>query len=154
METLERLLLAHPFLAGIDPQFGRLLVGCAKNVRFAAGEFLFHESDPADEFYLIREGMVALEVSVPGRAPLVISTIGEGDLVGASWLVAPYRWNSDARATTPVRAFSLDAACLRRKSEEDHHLGYEMMKRLMQVMVNRMHAARQQLLDVYGTAPA
>ena len=154
METLERLLLGHPFLAGIDPAFGRLLVGCARNARFAAGDFLFREGEPADVFYLLREGSVALEVNVPGRAPLVIATLGAGELVGASWLVPPYRWNNDARATAPARAFGMDAACLRRKSEADHHLGYEMMKRLMPVMVKRMHAARQQLLDVYGSVPA
>ncbi|MDA8248685.1 MAG: cyclic nucleotide-binding domain-containing protein [Rhodospirillales bacterium] len=154
METLERLLLAHPFLAGIDPALGRVLVGCARNLRFAAGEFLFREGEAADTFYLVREGKVALELHVPGRPPLVVATLGDSELVGASWLVPPYRWSYDARATAPTRAFALDAACLRQKSEADHHLGYEMMKRLLPVMVKRMEAGRQQLLDVYGHAPA
>lgn len=150
METLERLLLGHPFFASLDPAIGRVLVGCARNLRFAAGEFLFREDTPADEFFLIREGTVALELHVPGRPPLVIATLGAGEIVGASWLVPPYRWNFDARAVTPTRAFGVDATCLRTKCEADHHFGYEMMKRLLPVMVGRMQAARQQLLDVYG----
>ena len=154
METLERLLLAHPFLAGIAPDLGRVLVGCASNLRFAPGEFLFREGDPADRFFLVREGAVALELHVPGRAPLVVTTLGDGELVGASWLVPPYRWSYDARATAPTRAFALDAACLRQKSEADHHLGYEMMKRILPVMVRRMETGRQQLIDVYGHAAA
>jgi CRP/FNR family cyclic AMP-dependent transcriptional regulator len=154
METLERLLLAHPFLAGIEPNLGRVLVGCARNVRFPAGEFLFREGEPADAFYLIREGSVALELHMPGRAPLVVTTLGDGELVGASWILPPYRWSYDARATAPTRAFSLDAACLRQKCDADHHLGYEMMKRLLPVMVKRMEAGRQQLLDVYGQPAA
>lgn len=154
MENLERLLLSHPFLDGIDPALGSLLVGCARNHRFAPGTYLFREGEAADLFYLIREGSVALELHVPARPPLVVSTMGAGDLVGASWLVPPYRWNFDARAMTQVRAFSLDAACLRGKSEADHNLGYEMMKRILPVMVGRMQATRQQLLDVYGDRQA
>lgn len=154
METLERLLLAHPFLAGIDPEIGRVLVGCASNLRFAPGAFLFREGEPADSFCLIREGTVALELHVPGRMPLVLSTAGAGEIVGASWLVAPYRWHADARAVTATRAFGIDATCLRRKCESDHHFGYEMMKRMLPVMVARLQATQQQLLDVYGQAPA
>ena len=154
METLERLLLAHPFLAGIDPAVGRVLVGCARNLRFAPGAYLFREGEPADEFYLIREGTIALELHVPARAPIVIATLGAGDVAGASWLVAPYRWGFDARATSELRAFGIDARCLRDKCEADHHLGYELMRRLLPVMVDRMQAARRQMLDVYGNPRA
>ncbi len=154
METLERLLLGQKFFAGIDPAIGRLLVGCARNARFAPGDFLFREDAPADEFFLIREGEVALELHMPGHPALVIATLGAGEVVGASWLVPPYRWNFDARAVVPTRAFGVNAACLRDKCEADHHLGYELMKRLLPVMVGRMQAARQQLLDVYGQPAA
>ena len=154
METLERLLLGHQFLAGIDPAFGRLLVGCARNLRFAPGQYLFREGGPADEFYLIREGRVALELHAPACPPIIIATLGAGELVGASWLVPPYRWGFDAKATTDTRAFGLDATCLREKCDADHHLGYEMMRRLLPVMVRRMQGARQQMLDVYGHTSA
>ena len=154
METLERLVLAHPFFTGIDPAIGRIVIGCTRNLRFAPGEFLFREDEPANEFFLIREGNVALELHVPGRPPLVIATLGAGEIVGASWLVPPYRWNFDARAVAATRAFGVDATCLRAKCDADHHFGYEMMKRLLPVMVGRMQAARQQLLDVYGQSAA
>ena len=148
METLERLLLGHPFLAGLDPALGRLLVGCARNLRFALGAYLFHEDGPAEEFYLIREGRVALELHAPGRPAITIASLGGGEPVGASWLAPPYRWGFDARASTDTRAFGLDAACLREKCEADHHLDYEMMRRLLPVMVHRMQAARRETADV------
>jgi CRP-like cAMP-binding protein len=150
METLERLLLSHPFLAGLPAEFGHLLIGCTRNMRFAEGEYLFREGGPADTFYLLREGQVALELKVPARDPVVFSTIGTGELVGASWLLPPYRWGFDARATQPTRAFGLDATCLRGKCEDDPRLGYDMMKRVLPVIVQRMIDTRQQLLDVYG----
>jgi CRP/FNR family cyclic AMP-dependent transcriptional regulator len=150
MEGLERIIKAHPFFAELEDRFCNLVCGCAKNVRFEAGQYLFHESEPADQFYLIRHGRVALELAAPGRGAVTFQTLGEGEIVGVSWLIPPYRWTYDARALGLVRAIAMDAACLRRKSEEDHDLGYDMMKRFVPVLVQRLEATRLQILDVYG----
>jgi len=150
MEGLERILKEHPFFAGLADGFLNLVCGCAKNVRFEADQYLFHEGEPADHFYLIRHGRVALELTAPGRGRLVFQTLTEGEIVGISWLIPPYRWTYDARALELVRAISIDAACLRQKCEADHDLGYEMMKRFLPVLVQRLQATRLQILDVYG----
>ena len=150
MKDIAQILHEHPFLAGLAPAHAALLAGCARNRHFAIDRYLFREGDPADEFFLIRHGKVALEIAAPGHAPRVIATLHEGDIVGASWLVPPYRWTFDARAAGDLRAIGLDAACLRGKCEEDHDLGYDMMKRFLPVLVQRLHAARLQMLDVYG----
>lgn len=150
MEGLERILREHPFLAGSSLEHGRLVSGCARNCRFEAGRYLFHEGEPANEFFLIRHGRVALEIVAPGRAPIVFATLGEGEIVGASWLVPPYRWMFDARAMELTRTIGIDAACLRGKCEADHDLGYEMMKRFVPILLKRLQATRLQILDVYG----
>ncbi len=150
MEGLERILREHPFFAGFSAEYGELVSGCARNHRFEAGKYLFHEGDAANEFFLIRHGKVALEIVAPGQAPIVFATLGEGEIVGASWLIPPYRWVFDARAIEMTRAIGVDAACLRGKCEADHHLGYEMMKRFLPVLVKRLQATRLQILDVYG----
>jgi len=154
MEGLERIVLSHPFFAGLDKDVGAVVTGCARNLRFDAGRYLFHEGDPADEFYLIRHGSVALEIMPPGQRATVFTTEHEGDIVGASWLVPPYRWRFDARAVGLVRAIGIDAKCLRDKCEANHDLGYEMMKRFLPVVVRRLDDARMQLLDLYGTRGA
>jgi len=153
MESLERIIKQHPFFAGLDEAFCDLLCGCAKNVSFQSGQFLFHEGEPAEWLHLLRHGRVALQVASPGRGALTFQTLGEGEIVGVSWLVPPYRWNHDAKALEPTRAIAMDAGCLRRKCESDHDLGYEMMKRFMPVLIERLQAARLQMLDIYG-APA
>ncbi len=151
MEGLERIVREHPFFAGLGEEAGKLVSGCAKNVRFEPGQYLFHEGDPADQFYLLRHGRAALELSAPGRGTVLFQTLGEGEVVGVSWLIPPYRWTYDAKALTLIRAIAMDAACLRRKCEEDHDLGYDMMKRFMPVLIQRLQATRMQILDVYGT---
>lgn len=150
MHGLDVTLREHPFFAGFAEEHSHILSGCARNRRFDAGHYLFHEGDPADEFFLIRHGRVALEVAAPGQAPVVIATLRKGEVVGASWLIAPYRWMFDARAIELTRAIGIDAACLRGKCDADPRLGYEMMKRFLPILVKRLNATRLQLLDVYG----
>ena len=150
IRDIGEILREHPFFADLGDRFCELICGCAKNAHFGAGEYLFHEGDPANQLYLIRAGRVALEIKAPGRGALTFATLGEGEIVGVSWLVPPYRWAYDARALETTRAISLDAACLRAKCEADHDLGYEMMKRFTPILIQRLQATRLQLLDVYG----
>jgi CRP/FNR family transcriptional regulator, cyclic AMP receptor protein len=150
MQGLERIVREHPFFARLDDDFCALVCGCAKNVRYEAGQYLFLEGEPADQFYLLRHGRVALELTAPGRGALTFQTVGEGEVVGVSWLIPPYRWTYDAKAIELVRAIAMDAACLRQKCEADHDLGYEMMKRFMPVLIERLQATRLQILDLYG----
>ena len=149
METLERILAQHPFFEGLEPQYMKLLVGCASNVRFEPDSYVFREGEEANQFYLIREGMVSLEMFVTGRGPVKVQTIGEGDILGWSWLVPPYRWMFDAHSTELTRAIALDGKCLRNKSEQDHDLGYQLLKRFATVVQESLDAARLQILNIY-----
>ena len=147
---LDRLICDHPFFAGMSLDHCELIGGCARNVSFDKGAYLFREGEPANEFFLIRHGRVALELVAPGRTPIRFSTLNAGEIAGVSWLVPPYRWLYDAQTLELTRAISIDGACLRQKAEDDHDFGYEMMKRFMMMLVQRLHAAQLQILDVYG----
>jgi CRP/FNR family transcriptional regulator, cyclic AMP receptor protein len=153
METhsLESILREHPFFQGLAPAYLELIVGCASNVKFAPKELVGKHNDPADRFFIIRSGKMALEVDVPGRGPFIIQTLGDGDVIGWSWLFPPYTWNFDMRSVEATRAIALDAKCLRKKCDEDHDMGYEMMKRFSAIMLDRLKATRLQILDLYGT---
>jgi len=152
MENLERIIAECPFFAGIDHGFMELVVGCASNVKFEAGAYVFKEGTPADTFYLIREGKVAVEMFSPQSKPLVVATVGEGEILGWSWLLPPYVWKFNGHALQNVRAIALDGKCLRAKCEENHDLGYAVLKRLVQNIEQRLDETRFQLLDVYSAA--
>jgi CRP-like cAMP-binding protein len=150
IQTFERVLAEHPFFKNLaEPQLDTV-VGCVANTVFEPGEFIFREGEAADRFFLVREGRVAVEVFVPNKGPVTIETIEGGEVLGWSWLFAPYRARFDARALTAVRALSLDGACLRTKCEKDPALGYELLKRFTELVVSRLEATRMQLLDLYG----
>ena len=150
LEGLGKLLKEHTFFADWSDDYRDLLAGCAANHRFEAGEYISREGQPADKFYLIRHGAIAIEFPVPGREPMVLETLHEGDVFGWSWIVPPYKWTYDARATELTRAISMDATCLRAKCDADHSLGYELFKRFTPIMAERMQATRMRLLDIYG----
>jgi CRP/FNR family transcriptional regulator, cyclic AMP receptor protein len=152
-QTLERLLREHLFFAGLDEAYLTLLAGCAKNVVFPEGVFLFREGEPANKFFVIRDGRVALEVAVPGRGPITMQTMAAGDVVGFSWLVERHhRWQFDGWVIEGIHALELDGACLRAKCEADTKLGYELMRRFAALASDRLQITRLQLLDVYGHA--
>ena len=152
MHTLDEVIARAPLFAGLPADDLALIAGCAQNVGFDEDELIFRDGDPADTFYLVRRGRVALELHESGRGGLVIETIEPDDVVGWSWLFEPFRWHFDARAVTDVRAVAFDGACLRGKCEDDKELGYELMKRFGQVMIDRLQHTRVRLMDVYGGA--
>ena len=150
MRKMDVLVAELPAFAGLASQHIDLIAGCATNLHFDAGDRIFREGDRADVFYAIRRGAVALEVHVPTRGDVTIETLDDGDLLGWSWLFPPYRWSFDARALESTSVIVFDGACLRGKCDSDHELGYQLMQRIAQVIIERLQATRLRLLDVYG----
>jgi CRP/FNR family cyclic AMP-dependent transcriptional regulator len=150
VQTIEQLLAEAPAFNGMSEEHLALIAGCAQNKVFEDGEYLMREGNPANTFFVIRNGRVAMEIFVPQRGGVMIETIDDGDLLGWSWLMPPFRVHLDARALGPVHVVAFDAACLRGKADEDPVLGYELMKRFIPVIVERLQATRVRMLDVYG----
>jgi CRP/FNR family transcriptional regulator, cyclic AMP receptor protein len=150
MRTLEEELAEVAALQALSPQHRGTLAGCARNCVFEPGERIMREGQPADAFYVIRHGAVALETVVPQRGPVVVQTLHDGELLGWSWLVPPYRTAFDARSLRTTRAIAFDGACLRGKCDADPALGYDLLKLLSSVFVERLQDTRLRLLDLYG----
>jgi CRP/FNR family transcriptional regulator, cyclic AMP receptor protein len=149
-KELDEILAQVPFFEGMPENEIALIAGCGRNVRIDAGETIFRQGDAADTFYVVRHGTVAVGNFVPPRGELVIETLESGDLLGWSWLFPPYRSHFDARALSVVRATQFDGACLRDKCAADPVLGYDLMSRFAQVLIERLQWTRLRLLDVYG----
>lgn len=143
-------LAQQPFLAGLNPTQMALLADCALPSRFKAGETIFREGEPADRFYLIEKGKVVLESGADFGEPVVIETIGAGDLLGWSWMMPPYVWHFTARAVEPTDVIYFNGTILRQYCERDHSLGYELHKRMSAVMARRLQAARKKMLSVHA----
>jgi CRP-like cAMP-binding protein len=147
---MTELVASHPFAARLNEEYVALMAGCAKNVTLPVGAMLCVEGASADTFYLLRRGHVSIEVHQAGHGSIVIETVGPGDVVGWSWLVAPYRWTFDARVLETVGALAIDGACLRSKCLEDPALGFALLSEVTHELVRRLQSTRVRLLDLYG----
>lgn len=127
-----------------------MLESLSHQVQMAGNQILFEEEWPADTFYIVAEGKVGLELTSPGKKPMVIQTLGAGDLVGVSWLFPPYRWNWRARTLADTKLFAFDAVEVRRRCEENRDLALEVISVVAREVLERLHRARIQLLDLYS----
>src|SRR6266536_6115386 len=137
----------HPFLAGMNRTQLALLTDCAIAAHFKKGQTILREGELANRFYLIESGKVMLESGEGFGDPVIVETIGAGDLLGWSWMFPPYVWHFTARASEPTCAIFFYGTILREYCERDPSLGYELLKRMSAVMVKRLQAARQRMLS-------
>ena len=136
----------HPFLAGMDASHLETILRGSSQRQFEPGDILFREGDPANTLYLIESGRVALEASPVGREPTLIQTVSGGDVLGWSWLFPPFAWHFQARAIEPVRVLCCDGGHLLVQAEENPAFGYDIMRRVSQLVIQRLQATRRKLV--------
>lgn len=150
-KSMTEYLARHPTFDGLAPEHVALIASYAKLVTYEAGRRLFVRDEPAREFFIVREGRVTVGVpSIEGES-LEIQTVGEGSMLGWSWLIPPYRWSFDAQAITDTTVLAVDGEKLREACDRDVRLGYELMKRFALLMAKRLNAARMAAIRQYAS---
>ncbi len=141
-DSLADYLQKHPVFEGLEPAQMATIVSYASQAQYAPGQRVFQRDFDAHEFFIVRQGRVSIEVpSIEGDS-LDIQTVGDGSLLGWSWLIPPYRWSFDARAVAPSTVISVNGDRLRAACDADPKLGYLLMKRFAFLMAERLNAAR------------
>jgi CRP/FNR family cyclic AMP-dependent transcriptional regulator len=143
-------LASHAFLRGMAPDEVALLAGTAAVVSLPAGHRLFEEGAPAEKWWLLTAGQVALDLHVPGRRRLIVETLGGGDVIGFSWLSPPHQWQFGAQTLQPTTAFELDGPAVQALCDLHPGLGYQLSLRMLAAAVQRLQATRIRLLDLYA----
>ena len=145
--ALYALIAQQPFFEGLNAAQLQLLTESALEMRFEAGQTIFDEGAPANRFYLILEGCVVLESEMADRNVIPVQTLGPGDDLGWSWLFPPYSLHLSARALEPVRTIFFYGTRLREQCEQDHELGYQLMKRIAEVATQCLQATQRRLME-------
>jgi CRP-like cAMP-binding protein len=147
--NLEALRSTSPLLTKLSNTELGFFESISHEIHLDRGQVLFDEGSQADTFFIISQGKVGLEITSPGKAPMIIQTLGPGDLVGLSWFFPPYRWNWHARAVTDTSLAAFDAVAVRRMCEENRDLALEVLGVVASELAARLHRTRIQLLDLY-----
>ena len=146
--SLENTIHSHPFFHGMKTHHLAMLTKGAKEVRYRPGETLFEEGEPANRFFLLQQGSIVLEAHEPNEGTEVVQLLGPGEALGWSWLFPPFTWHLRARALEHSSVIVLDGGHLLGTAESDHDFGYELMKRITQVVIQRLQSARHQLFQI------
>ena len=147
---IEDVLSNHKFLSGMDPRLIEILGSCASMRQYYPEQYIFRQGEKAEHFYLIRSGQIDVEAFSASGGPVLIQSLKDGDVLGWSWLVPPYKWRFDARVVKPTEVVTLDARDLHGILATNHELGYELLKRFLIVIAERLEAERFQMVSVYG----
>lgn len=153
MDNIQRILTQQPLLSGLDPAQMALIAPITRLVHFAPGSFVLRACDPADEFFLLTKGSVAVREVLRGEdgdCHLTIGTLLTGELLGASWLLNPRQWSHDVVAVEPVEALAIDVNGFLCICNREHSLGYRLMKAVGQVFARRLRETSLQLCDIYA----
>jgi len=148
--TLPELIAQQEFFKGLNSRQFEQLAESAMLMKFNTGEQIFSEGDPANRFFIILEGRVAVESEGKENRMIPVQTLGPGDDLGWSWLFPPHYLHFSARALEPVKLLFFYGTRLRHQCESDPALGYELMKRVGQVLVRRLEAMRHKLAESDG----
>lgn len=132
----------HPFFRGMETAHLRLLASCAEDRVYAGDAYLGRQGERAEYFFLIFHGRVALETG-----GVAVQAVDPDEILGWSWMVPPYCWRFDARAVEDTRTVALEAQALRALCDAHPGMGYELLRRLVQITTQRLEATRQQLVD-------
>jgi len=135
-------LATHPFLKGIDDRLLTLLISGAHSFRFADGEIIGHAGNAANDFFLIQAGEVSIQALNEQREAQEVCRVPAGEVVGWSWVIAPYRWQFTCRAVGEVSGIRFNAQWLRSVCDEHADLGYAILRHLLAVVARRLSATR------------
>jgi CRP-like cAMP-binding protein len=147
MQNMISILESQPFFKGMSVRQLEFLAGDCSAAEFREGEQILNEGGTANRFYLIVDGHVEVESPHLDGEAMPIQTLGPGDLLGCSWLFPPYRWQFAARAAAPTKALCFYGTHLRKLCEANHELGYELMKRVSEIVIIRLQAVRRKLVE-------
>ena len=150
--ALRSVIAGHPFFEHLSETHLDALASCAMRTQFGRDSFIFHQGDVANRFYVIEDGCVALESSQPGHGTIRIQTLGTGDALGWSWLFPPHVWRFSARTIEPTRAIFFYGTWLRAQFEQHPGLADELMRRMAQLVVERLQATQLQLVEISEVA--
>jgi CRP-like cAMP-binding protein len=115
---------------------------------FSADELIFIEHTEGDEMFLLLEGEVRISLEMANEdeaMPLV--TLGSGEVFGELSVVDDSPRSATARAGTDCRCLVLKKEDFDRLIEEDHDLGFSVMRNVARLVSRRVRNTNQKILD-------
>lgn len=144
MTDIENRIAAHAFVRPLSEAARKVIIQGAREEVLEPNQVVIRAGQPAHSLYLIETGKVAIEAPQAGGTARTVQVIDGGSAFGWSWLYAPFTWRLQVRAMERARVIRLDGGHILAACEGNHEVGYEILKRVSQVLIERLHAAVEQ----------
>lgn len=151
-QSIKDYLAGHEFFSSFSDDILNFLCNHADFYRIKKDLALFRQGEKADKFYVVRNGLMSIQMPAIMGPNLDIQTLGNDQVLGWSWLISPYRWTFQAVARQDTELLMFDGAAILAKCEQDPKFGYEMMKKFAELMSVRLDAARRKLMEEWNPA--
>jgi CRP-like cAMP-binding protein len=140
-----------PWFQELKAEHVRKVAEISRICSVKAGESLFREGDRQESVYIVLQGRVGLEMFVPHHGKVRFYTAEMWEIFGWSSFTPNIRQRTaGAVAVVDSTVLRTDADALYRACDEDHDLGYLVMRRLANVVAARLLVTRLQLLDMFA----
>lgn len=149
-ENIAEILKQSNFFSGLGDRHIEWLARHASDKNFENGKLLARQGDRADQFFLVTEGELVVEVPALTGPSLTITRLGPGDIFGWSWLIEPYKWHFNGRAEESSRVLEFDGAAIMKHCQSDSSFGYELLRRFSGLMGVRLAAAQTTMKEQWA----
>lgn len=142
------ILKSIPWFLDLNSRQLETLAGFSSVIEVKSGEIVFHEGDQLDHMYIILEGEVGVDMSVPTRGKIRIYVAEALDIIGWSRMTPVVRQRTATiTALKDTRLLCINGDELLALCEQDHHVGYVIFRRLANVVASNMLITKLQLMD-------
>ena len=148
--TKKEYLRGTPVFSGLSDDVLKFLSECSGARAIRKGQILFQQGENADKFFVVRHGRITIRMPAIMGPSLEIQTLGNDQVLGWSWLIAPYKWNFQAMAEEDSELLQFDGAAILARCEQDPKFGYELFKKFAGLMSMRLDAARLKMMDEWN----
>jgi len=149
-QSITEYLSAHEFFCGFSDDVLKFLWECSSTREIKKGQILFLQGEHADKFYVVRSGLISIQMPAIMGPTLEIQTVDEDQVLGWSWLISPYRWNFQTKAEEDSELLQFDGVAILARCEQEPKFGYELLKKFAGLMSVRLNAARQKMMNEWN----
>ena len=168
----ENILAGFKFFSEVAPQAIEMIADKSAVLEFAPDDVIFKFDEPAEHLYGLLEGEVDLSIVftdkvlkteieyeesiqasiVDEERSIVIDTVSPNQIFGWASLVGPARRTVSAGCTENCRVAAIAAADLKDMFDQDHHLGFVIMKKLSDIIAKRLKVRTDKLIETWVEA--
>jgi CRP-like cAMP-binding protein len=139
-----------PFFAGLSHAEIKTLSLETEVVKLTTGEWLFHEGERAEFFYILLEGRIEIRISISPELieQAGVSSLEKGDILGWSALMEPHIYTLGAVALRDCRLARFNGVNFCEMLTHHPAIGYKLMNRITQVIGRRLQNLRIRLASL------